>query len=146
MHPNIISDDEARVAELCRSARRVAVLGIKTAEQSGQPAFYVPQALHEGGVEIIPVPVYYPDVTEILGARVYRRIADVPGDIDIVDVFRRAGDVPAHVDDILAKRPRAVWLQSGIRHDASAERFAAAGILVVQERCLMVDWQHYARR
>lgn len=146
MHANIISSDEARVAELCRSARRVAVLGIKTAEQAGQPAYYVPQALHEGGVEIIPVPVYYPDVTEILGARVYRRVADVPGDIDIVDVFRRSADVPPHVDDILAKRPRAVWLQSGIRHDASAERFAAAGILVVQERCLMVDWQHYTRR
>ena len=146
MHPNIISDDEARVAELCRSARRVAVLGIKTEEQSGQPAFYVPAALHAGGVEIVPVPVYYPDVTEILGARVYRRVADVPGDIDIVDVFRRSADVPAHVDDILAKRPRAVWLQSGIRDDQSAERWAAAGILVVQERCLMVDWQHYARR
>ena len=146
MHPNVISDDETRVAELVRSARRVAVLGIKTEAQASQPAFYVPAALHEGGVEIVPVPVYYPEATEILGARVYRRVADVPGDIDIVDVFRRAGDVPAHVDDILAKRPRAVWLQSGIRHDASAERFAEAGILVVQERCLMVDWQHYARR
>ena len=146
MHPNVISDDEARVAELVRSARRVAVLGIKTEAQSSQPAFYVPEALHAGGVEIVPVPVYYPDVTEILGARVYRRVADVPGDIDIVDVFRRSPDVAAHVDDILAKRPRAVGLQSGIRHDASAERFAAAGILVVQDRCLMVDWQHYARR
>jgi len=145
VHANIISDDEARIAELFRSARRVAVLGIKTEAQAAQPGFYVPAALHECGVEIVPVPVYYPEVTEILGARVYRRVADVPGEIDIVDVFRRAGDVPAHVDDILAKRPRAVWLQSGIRHDESAQRFAEAGILVVQERCLMVDWQHYAR-
>ncbi len=146
MHPNIISEDEARVAELVRSARRVAVLGIKTEAQRGQPAFYVPETLHRGGVEIIPVPVYYPDVTEILGRRVYRTVADVPGAIDIVDVFRKSSDVAAHVDDLLAKRPRAVWLQSGIRDDASAERLAAAGILVVQERCLMVDWQHYARR
>ena len=104
----------------------------------------VSPALHAGGVEIVPVPVYYPDVTEILGARVYRRVADVPGPIDIVDVFRRSADVAAHCDDILHKRPRAVWLQSGIRDDQSAERWAAAGILVVQERCLMVDWQHYA--
>jgi len=146
VHPNIISQDEARVAELCRSARRVAVLGIKTEAQAAQPGFYVPKALHDGGVEIVPVPVYYPDVTEILGARVYRRVADVPGDLDIVDVFRRSADVAAHCDDILQKRPRAVWLQSGIRDDQSAERWAAAGILVVQERCLMVDWQHYARR
>jgi uncharacterized protein len=146
MHPNVISDDETRVAELVRSARRVAVLGIKTEAQAGQPAYYVPAALHEGGVEIVPVPVYYPEVTEILGARVYRRVADVPGELDIVDVFRRAADVPSHLEDLLAKKPRAVWLQSGIRHDVAAERLAAAGILVVQDRCLMVDWQHYARR
>lgn len=146
MHANIISEDEARVAELVRSARRVAVLGIKTEAQAGQPAFYVPETLQRGGVEIVPVPVYYPEVTTILGARVYRRVADVPGAVDIVDVFRRSRDVAAHVDDILAKAPRAVWLQSGIRDDASAERFAAAGILVVQERCLMVDFQHYAGR
>jgi len=146
MHPNVISQDEARVAELVRSARRVAVLGIKTEAQSGQPAFYVPATLHAGGVEIVPVPVYFPEVTEILGARVYRRVADVPGDLDIVDVFRRSRDVAAHVDDILAKRPRAVWLQSSIRDDAAAERWAQAGILVVQDRCLMVDWQHYTHR
>lgn len=146
MHPNVISEDEARVAELVRSARRVAVLGMKTEAQADQPAFYVPKALHDGGVEIVPVPVYYPEATEILGARVYRRVADVPGDVDIVDVFRRSRDIATHVDDILAKKPRAVWLQSGIRDDAAAETWAQAGILVVQARCLMVDWQHYAAR
>jgi predicted CoA-binding protein len=145
VHPNIISDDEARVAELIRSTRRVAVLGIKTEAQVGQPALYVPQALQRGGVEILPVPVYYPEAVEILGQRVYRKVADVPGAIDIVDVFRRSGDVAAHIDDILAKRPRAVWLQTGIRHDESATRFAEAGLLVVQDRCLMVDFERYAR-
>jgi len=145
MHPNIISDDEARVAELVRSARRVAVLGIKTEAQAGQPAFFVPEALQRGGVAIVPVPVYYPDVTEILGQPVYRRVADVPGEIDIVDVFRRSQDIAAHLPDLLAKHPRAVWLQSGIRDDASATRLAEAGILVVQDRCLMVDHRHYAR-
>jgi predicted CoA-binding protein len=143
VHANIISDDEARVAELVRSARRVAVLGIKPETHAAEPAHYVPAALVRDGVEIVPVPVYYPDVTQILGARVYRRVADVPGAIDIVDVFRRSPDVAAHVDDILAKRPRAVWLQLGIRDDASAQRFAEAGILVVQDRCLMVDHQRY---
>jgi predicted CoA-binding protein len=144
-HPNIISDDEARVAELVRSARRVAVLGIKTDEQRGQPAYYVPATLQRGGVEIVPVPVYYPEATEILGQQVYRKVADVPGDIDIVDVFRRGRDVPEHLADLLAKKPRAVWLQSGIRDDASAEVLAEAGILVVQDRCLMVDHERYAR-
>jgi predicted CoA-binding protein len=145
MHPNIISDDEARIAELLRSTRRVAVLGIKTEAQAQQPAFYVARALHEAGVEIIPVPVYFPDVQTILGAPVHRKVADVPGQIDIVDVFRRSPDVAAHVDDILAKRPRAVWLQQGIVDDKSAARWAEAGILVVQDRCLMVDHRRYTR-
>jgi predicted CoA-binding protein len=146
MHANIISDDEERVAELVRSARRVAVLGIKTEAQSAQPAFYVAEALHRAGVEIVPVPVYYPEATTILGLPVYRRLADIPGELDIVDVFRRSGDVAAHLPDFLAKRPRAVWLQQGLRDDATARRLAEEGILVVQDRCLMVDHRRYAQR
>ncbi len=144
MHANVISDDEARVAELVRGAKRVAVLGIKTEAQSSQPGYYVAEALQRSGVVIVPVPVYYPDVTTILGEPVYRKVADVPGDLDIVDVFRRSSDVPPHLPDLLAKRPRAVWLQLGIRHDATAEALAEAGILVVQDRCLMVDHRRYA--
>jgi predicted CoA-binding protein len=143
MHANVISDDEARVAELVRASRRVAVLGIKTEAQASQPAFYVAAGIQRAGVEIIPVPVYYPDVTEILGQRVYRRVADVPGTIDLVDVFRRSSDVAAHLSDLLAARPRAVWLQLGIRDDATAEVLAEAGILVVQDRCLLVDHRRY---
>ena len=112
---NLIGDDEARLGELLRSARRVAVLGMKTEKQQGQPAFYVAQALQAMGLEIVPVPVYFPDATEILGAKVYRKLVDVPGELDIVDVFRRSGDVAGHLPDLLAKKPRAVWLQSGIR-------------------------------
>ncbi|WP_437752330.1 CoA-binding protein [Sorangium sp. So ce1389] len=141
-----ISHDDARVAELVRGARRIAVLGIKTEAQPDQPAFYVPSYLKSAGVEVIPVPVYYPDVKTILGQQVYRRVADVPGPIDIVDVFRRSQDVAAHLDDLLAARPRAVWLQSGIRNDQVAERLVEAGILVVQDRCLMVDHRRHAGR
>lgn len=146
MHANIISDDEERVAELVRSSGRVAVLGIKTEAQAGQPAFYVAAGIQSAGVAIVPVPVYYPEVTEILGQPVYRRVAKVPGAIDIVDVFRRSQDVAAHLPDLLAKRPRAVWLQLGIRDDATAETLAEAGILVVQDRCLLVDHRRYAVR
>jgi predicted CoA-binding protein len=144
MHANVISHDEARLAELLRSTRRVAVLGIKPESHADQPAHYVAAALQASGVQIVPVPVYYPDVTAILGEPVFRRVADVPGDIDIVDVFRRSGDVAAHLPDLLAKRPRAVWLQQGIRDDKTAEMLAEAGILVVQDRCLMVDHRRYA--
>jgi predicted CoA-binding protein len=144
MDANLI-EDEAGVRRVVQSARRVAVLGIKTEAQSGQPAFYVPQYLAQAGVEVIPVPVYYPEVKEILGRPVYRRLVDVPGELDLVDVFRRPQDLEGHVEDLLAKKPKAVWFQSGIRNDAVAERLAQAGIQVVQDRCLMVDHRRYGR-
>lgn len=143
---NIIDENEGEVEALVRAMRRVAVLGIKTEAQSDQPAFYVPEYLLRAGLEIIPVPVYYPEATTILGHKVYRKVSEVPGDLDCVDVFRRSNDVAQHLDDLLAKKPAAVWLQSGIHNDQVAEALARAGIKVVQDRCLMVDHQHYARR
>jgi uncharacterized protein len=141
---NLIHDD-AGIAEILTSARRIAVLGIKPESRAGQPAHYVPHYLQEEGYEVIPVPVYYPDVTEILGERVYRTLTAVPGEIDVVNVFRRPGDIPPHVDDIIAKKPKAVWFQFGIRNDAAAERLARVGIRVVQDRCSMIDHRRLAR-
>ena len=131
-------DDDAGIRALLQRTRRIAVLGIKTPE-SGQPAYYVAEYAKRAGYEVVPVPVYYPDVTEILGSPVYRTLAAIPGEIDMVDVFRRAKDIEAHVDDILAKRPASVWFQLGIRNDAVAERLAREGIDVVQDRCLLVE-------
>jgi len=136
-------EDENRIAELLRSTRRVAVLGMKTEAQADQAAFYVGKYVAEHGAEVVPVPVYYPEATEILGRKVYRKVADVPGDLDVVDVFRRPSDIAGHLPDLLAKRPRAVWFQLGIRNDAAAEQLAKAGILVVQDRCLMVEWRRH---
>jgi predicted CoA-binding protein len=138
---HLIEDDDG-IRRVLAHSTRIAVLGIKTAE-SGQPAYYVPEYVQRAGREIVPVPVYYPDVTQILGAPVYRRIADIPGDVDLVNVFRRPKDIPPHVDDIIAKRPRAVWFQLGIRNEDAAERLARAGIDVVQDRCLMVELRHH---
>ncbi len=142
---NLLEDDD-RIAELVRTSKRVAVLGIKTEKQADQAAFYVAAYLASAGVEVVPVPVYYPDVQEILGTKVYRRLTDVPGPIDIVDVFRRPSDIPAHVSDILQLKPRAVWFQLGIRNDEAALALAQAGILVVQDRCLKVEWKRFAAR
>lgn len=135
---NLVTTEQG-ITEILRGTKRVAVLGMKTEAQSGQAAFYVPEYLHNAGLDVVPVPVYYPDVTEILGKKVYRQVADVPGEVDLVNVFRRSQDVPPHVDDILAAKPRAVWMQSGIRNDEAARRLAEAGIKVVQDRCLMVE-------
>lgn len=135
---NILTTD-AEVAELLRETRRIAVLGIKPEDHAGQPAHYVPRYMQAAGYEIIPVPVYYPDVMEILGEKVYRRLADIPGDIDMLNIFRRSKDIFQHVDAILERKPKSVWLQLGIRDDDAAERFAKAGIKVVQDLCLMVE-------
>lgn len=132
-------EDPRQLAEILRGTNRIAVLGIKTEKQGGQPAYYVPEYLQQAGYEIIPVPVYYPEVTEILGQPVFRRVAEVPGQVDMVLVFRRSMDVPAHVDDLTKASPGAVWMQSGIRNDAAAQRLAEAGIRVVQDRCAMVE-------
>jgi predicted CoA-binding protein len=135
---NIIETYE-EIRDLLKNTKRIAVLGIKTEAQSSQPAFYVPQYMANAGFEIVPVPVYYPEATEILGQKVYRKLADIPGEIDLLNVFRRPNDIPPHVEDILAKKPRAVWFQSGIRNDAVAETLAKEGIRVVQDLCLMVE-------
>jgi predicted CoA-binding protein len=138
---NIITNT-ADIRTLLKQTRTIAVLGIKTEAQAGQPAFYVPNYLQTAGFQIIPVPVYYPGAKSILGQQVYRRLIDIPIEVDLVNVFRRSEDVPPHVEDILAKTPKAVWLQSGIRNDAAAETLAKAGIKVVQDRCIMVDHRY----
>lgn len=137
---NLIDDDD-RIRRLLAGVKRVAVLGIKTEAQADQAAFYVPSFLASAGVEVVPVPVYYPEVKTILGQPVHRKLADVPGPVDLVDVFRRPADVAGHLEDLLAKRPGAVWMQQGIRNDAAAEALAREGIQVVQDRCLMVEWR-----
>jgi predicted CoA-binding protein len=139
-----ILENEARIGELIRATRRVAVLGIKTEAQADQPAYYVPRYLADQGVEVVPVPVYYPEAKEIMGRQVYRKVADIPGPVDIVQIFRRPADIPGHVGDIRAKRPGAVWMQLGIRNAEAAETLARDGILVVQDRCLMVEWKRNA--
>ena len=143
---NLVEDDE-RIRALLAGTRRIAVLGIKPGDPAhrNQPAHYVPRYMQEAGYEIVPVPVYYPEVTEILGARVYRKVAEVPGPVDMVNVFRRPQDIPGHIPDILAARPRAVWFQLGIRNDEAARQLAEAGILVVQDRCLMVEHRRLMR-
>jgi len=129
----------ADVARIVRECRRIAVLGIKPESLAGAPASSVPAYMLQHGYDVVPVPVYYPDVTEILGRPIYRSLGAVPGPIDMVNVFRRPRDIPPHLPDILTAKPRVVWLQLGIRHAEAAETLARAGIEVVQDRCLLVE-------
>ncbi len=141
----IVRDDQT-LRTILGETRTIAVLGIKTEHHAGEPSIEVPRYMQAAGYRIIPVPVYFPDATEILGEPVVRACAHAPVPVDMVNVFRRSKDVLPHVDDIIAARPRSVWLQLGIRNDEAAERLARAGITVVQDRCLMVDHARLTRR
>lgn len=140
-----IVDDAAGIAQLVKGYKRVVVLGIKPESRGGEPGFYVPEYLHQEGVEIVPVPVYYPDVTRILGIPVIRKLTDVQGQVDCVDVFRKSSDIPPHVDDLIALKPKSVWFQLGIRNDDAAKRLVDAGIDVVQDKCLLVEHRKYVK-
>ncbi|MCP3102994.1 CoA-binding protein [Myxococcus sp. K15C18031901] len=134
---NLVEDD-AGVRDVLAHSRRVAVLGIRSERFAHKPAHAVPAFLQAHGYDIVPVSVHG-ETEPILGRPVYAAVADIPGPVDVVEVFRRPEDIDAHVDDLLAKRPRAVWFQLGIRNDAAAERLARAGIRVVQDRCMKVE-------
>ncbi len=137
--------DRAGIRRVLERTNRIAVLGIKTEQAAAQPAYYVPLYAQQAGYQIVPVPVYYPDATEILGEPVYRAVAAATPAVDMVNVFRRPQDIPPHLEDILAARPASVWFQLGIRHDEAAERLARAGIDVVQDRCLLVELKAIGR-
>lgn len=138
------SDEELRLL-LC-SVRTIAVLGIRSEKSAARPAHYVPASAQSSGYRVIPVPVYDPEATIILGQPVFRSLAAIGEPIDLLDVFRKAEDLKAHEEDILKARPRAVWLQSGISSDSFARTMTAAGIDVVMDRCLMVEIQRLKAR
>ena len=131
--------DLPQLAELVRSARTIAVVGLSRKPE--RPSHGVAAYLQRAGYRIIPV---HPVAGVTLGEQVYpdlRSAAAAGGPIDIVNIFRRSEHIPALLDALLDVRPRLVWMQQGIRHDAVARQLEAAGIPVVMDRCLAVDHQ-----
>lgn len=133
----LVEDDEDLRAVL-RLARRIAVLGMKDDSRAGEPAHDIPKVMKDAGYEIIPV---NPTIETALGIPAVGRLAEIEGEVDILDVFRASNRVQAHVDEAIALRPKVFWMQLGIRDDESARRLVAAGIAVVQDRCLAVEYR-----
>ncbi|HEU4428257.1 MAG TPA: CoA-binding protein [Myxococcota bacterium] len=127
------SDRELRA--LLESTRTIAVLGIKAGEH--EDAFRVPRYLQRHGFAIRPVS---PKLAEVLGERAVASVGALAEPVDMINVFRAPANIPAHVDEILAMphKPKSVWLQLGIAHPSTA-KLEAAGIAVVEDRCLMVE-------
>jgi predicted CoA-binding protein len=130
---------EEDLAAAVRAMRTVAVVGMKGDDRPDEPAFAIPQRLQQLGFRVLPV---NPKLEHALGERACPDLAAVAEPFDVVDVFRRSDAIPEVADAVLAlppeRRPKIVWLQTGIRHDTAAERLLAAGIDVVQDRCLGV--------
>jgi hypothetical protein len=126
------TDDQTRA--LLERARKIAVVGLspKPWRDSHRVAAY----LQGRGYEVVPV---YPRETEILGRPVFRRVSDIGGGVDLVNVFRRSEELAAVFDDAIAAKAPAVWTQYDCVDEASARRAQDQGILVVMDRCLMVE-------
>jgi predicted CoA-binding protein len=129
-----LNPDDDTIRRLLERVRRIAVVGLspKPHRDSNRVARY----LLERGYDVVPV---YPREQEILGRGVHRRVQDIPGGVDLVDVFRRSSEVGSAVDDALRAGAPAIWTQLDCVDEDAARRALAAGATVVMDRCLMVD-------
>jgi len=127
------SDEDRRA--LLRAVKRIAVVGLSP--NPARPSFGVSRSMQGFGYSIVPV---HPTATQVLGAKVYRRLSEVLGPIDLVNVFRRAEFVGPIVEDCLALGLKAIWIQEGIVNEPAARRARDGGMTVVMDRCIYRDY------
>ncbi|MCS7181996.1 MAG: CoA-binding protein [Thermoanaerobaculum sp.] len=128
------SDEEMKA--LLSATRTVAVVGLSTSPE--KDSHRVAAYLQQQGYRIIPV---NPNAQKILGERAYPSLDQVPPElqVDVVDIFRPPEFIPAIVEQAIARGVKGVWMQKGLAHNAAANRARAAGIVVVMDRCMMVE-------
>jgi uncharacterized protein len=131
---------DAQLREILTTSPTIAVLGVH--REPEKAAFYVPEYLHDEGYRIIGVNPRFAG-EQLFGETVRNTLAEIGEPIDVVEVFRRAERIPDHVEDMLAMdpRPKVVWFQLGIKNEDAAHILESAGILVVQNRCMLADHQ-----
>lgn len=135
MSPLVVKNPpDVEIKEILSQNKTVAVIGMS--KNPEKEAYSIPQYLKNKGYKVIPV---NPSADEILGEKAYKKLGDVPGPIDIVDVFRPSEDVPNYVDDVISKKPNVFWLQLGIENTTAEEKVASAGIKVVFNKCMMAE-------
>jgi len=122
------------VAQILRGVKTIAVVGLSSNPM--RPSYGVAEYLKTAGYRIIPV---NPNETEVLGEKAYARLEDIPEQVDVVDVFRRAEEVPAVAVSAIWIGAKVLWMQLGIENGGAAERARAAGLVVVENACLLVE-------
>jgi predicted CoA-binding protein len=131
--------DEDPITEILKTCKTIAVVGLSS--NAMRPSFGVSEYMKEAGYRIIPV---NPNETEVLGEKSYARLEDVPEKIDIVDIFRRPEEVAAAVESAMRIGVKVVWMQHGVENEAAAEKARAAGAVVIEDSCILVE--HRKRR
>lgn len=129
-----------QITDLLKNAKNIAVVGLSSSPM--RPSYGVAAYMQTQGYKIIPV---NPEINGALGEKAHHSLSDVSEPIDIVNVFRRSEFVPAVVDEAIKMKPAAIWMQEGVRHDAAAEKARKAGILVIQDRCILKEHRARAR-
>jgi predicted CoA-binding protein len=129
-----------QIRDLLKRSKTIAVVGLS--DSPLRASHGVSAYMQMQGYRIIPV---NPDVEEVLGEKSYPSLLDVPGPIDIVNVFRRPEFVPAIVDQAIARKASAIWMQEGVIHQQAAEKARQAGIFVVMDLCILKEHRNLMR-
>ena len=122
------------ILELLKNYKTIAVVGLSSNPM--RPSYDVTEYMQAAGYRIIPV---NPNEREVLGEKSYARLEEVREKIEIVNVFRRAEEVPAVVDSAIRIGARVVWMQSGVENEEAAEKARAAGLVVIEDACILVE-------
>ena len=140
-HDNLVEgDDEIRA--ILKGSQVIAVVGIKDESRPNEAAHSVPAFLHSRGYRIIPVNPHY---RSVFGIPTVPTLAEIQEPVDIVQVFRAPRNVMPHAEETLQLKPRAFWMQTGIRHQEAAHKLAMAGIKVIQDHCMYMDFLRLLR-
>lgn len=124
--------------EILRNSRVIAVVGLSS--KRFRPSYEVSEYMQAAGYRIIPV---NPGEKEVLGEKAYARLEDIPVAVDCVNIFRRPEAVPDIADSAIAIGAKAIWMQLDVAHEAAAAKARAAGLLVVEDRCLLIEHRRY---
>lgn len=130
--------DTPDTREILQRYRTFAVVGLSPKPQ--RDSHRVGRFLLDRGYRVIPV---YPGEAEILGQRCYARLRDIALPVEVVDLFRRSDAVPPFVDEAIAIGAQVVWMQLGVVHEEAAERARRAGLLVVMDRCPVIEYRRH---
>jgi hypothetical protein len=138
--PDGMAESADAIAEILKKYKAIAVVGLSSNPM--RPSYGVTEYMQSDGYKIIPVNPYE---REVLGEKSYARLEDVPERIEIVDIFRRAEEVAGVVESAIRIGAKVVWMQSGIENEEAAEKARAAGLVVVEDACILVEHRKRVR-